>query len=65
MARDVSDRRARRLHLTDKGRKIVSQSRPAWAKAQRQVVRAVGLEEAAALNAALDRTLEKLREKVR
>ena len=57
---DPRDRRARRLRLTRKGRAALEQARPAWARAQRQIEQALGGAEAAALNDALDRALERL-----
>jgi DNA-binding MarR family transcriptional regulator len=57
---DRRDRRARCLHLTASGRKAYEQAKPAWARAQRHIERALGGLEAPALNAALDRVLERL-----
>ena len=57
---DRSDKRARCLHLTAAGRDAFEKARPAWARAQRHVERALGELETPALNAALDRVLEKL-----
>ena len=62
LARDVNDRRARRLHLTEAGRKAFAAAGPAWARAQRQIEQALGEDETPALNAALDRVLERLAE---
>ena len=62
VARDPQDRRSRRLHLTDEGRRALASARPAWARAQRQIERALGQEEAFGLNAALDAALDKLRD---
>ena len=60
LAQDPRDRRARRLYLTAAGRAAFESARPAWARAQRQVQQALGAAETPALNAALDRVLERL-----
>lgn len=60
MKADKRDRRSRCLHLTARGRAAFEQAVPAWVRAQRRVERALGGSEAAALNEALDRVLEKL-----
>lgn len=57
---DREDKRSRCLHLTPAGLRAHEAARPAWARAQRQVERALGELETPALNAALDRVLEKL-----
>jgi DNA-binding MarR family transcriptional regulator len=57
---DRRDRRARRLHITPRGRKTFARAEPGWSRAQRHIERALGEVEAPALNAALDRVLEKL-----
>jgi DNA-binding MarR family transcriptional regulator len=62
LAADPRDRRARRLHLTAAGRQAFEDAKPAWARAQRQIEQALGAAETPALNAALDRVLEKLAE---
>ncbi len=59
-APDPNDKRSRSLHLTDKGRDAYAEARPAWAKAQRQIEQALGADDASALNAALDRMLDRL-----
>jgi DNA-binding MarR family transcriptional regulator len=57
---DPTDRRARRLHLTDKGRATLAEARPTWAEAQRHIENTVGGTEILALHTALDRMLERL-----
>ena len=57
---DRRDRRTRRLHVTPSGRKAFARAKPGWSRAQRHIERALGEVEAPALNAALDRVLEKL-----
>ena len=57
---DLRDKRSRCLHLTTSGRQAFAAAKPAWARAQRQIERALGEAETPALNAALDRVLEKL-----
>ena len=57
---DRRDRRARRLHVTPRGRKAFESAKYGWSRAQRHIERALGEVEAPALNAALDRVLEKL-----
>jgi DNA-binding MarR family transcriptional regulator len=59
LAPDPADRRARSLHLTEKGRNLLREARPAWARAQRHVEEVFGTRSTGALNAALDRMLEK------
>jgi DNA-binding MarR family transcriptional regulator len=59
LAPDPADRRARSLHLTEKGRNLLREARPAWARAQRHVEEVFGTGSTGALNAALDRMLEK------
>ena len=56
---DPADRRARSLHLTEEGREVLRAARPAWARAQRHVEEVFGSTDTGALNAALDRMLEK------
>jgi DNA-binding MarR family transcriptional regulator len=56
---DPEDRRSRSLHLTDAGREALRAARPAWARAQRHVEEVLGNADAAVLNAALDRALER------
>jgi len=57
---DENDKRSRCLHLTASGRAAFEQAVPAWVRAQRRVEEALGGPETAALNAALDRALERL-----
>src|SRR6266516_701661 len=57
---DPADRRARSLRLTEKGRAALRAARPAWARAQRHVEEVLGNADAAVLNSALDRVLERL-----
>jgi DNA-binding MarR family transcriptional regulator len=54
------DRRARSLQLTANGRKVFAHAKPGWVRAQRQIEEAFGKIETPALNAALDRVLERL-----
>jgi DNA-binding MarR family transcriptional regulator len=60
MAPDPQDRRARVLHLTDKGRAALAKAKPAWAKAQRQIEQAFGHKDTAQLHAQLERLVERL-----
>ena len=57
---DRYDRRARSLGLTIKGRRVLESAKPGWASAQRHIERVLGEIETPALNAALDRVLERL-----
>jgi DNA-binding MarR family transcriptional regulator len=57
---DVSDRRARTLHLTAGGRKALERARPAWARAQRDIEAAYGAGELKALHAMLERVLARV-----
>jgi DNA-binding MarR family transcriptional regulator len=57
---DRRDRRARSVELTGNGRKALERARPGWVRAQRHVERLFGELETPALNAALDRVLERL-----
>lgn len=59
-APDPNDRRSRCLHLTATGRKVYSGAKPAWARAQRHVDKALGVVDGPVLNAMLDRVLERL-----
>ena len=59
LASDPADRRARSLHLTERGRNLLREARPAWARAQRHVEKVFGTNNTGALNAALDRMLER------
>lgn len=59
-AADPHDRRARRLHLTQRGRDAFDAARPAWRRAQRQVEESFGPANTAALNTSLDRMLDRL-----
>jgi DNA-binding MarR family transcriptional regulator len=62
LARDPRDKRARRLHLTDKGRQAFERAKPAWARAQRHIETALGERDTPALNTALDHVVERLAE---
>lgn len=57
---DPSDKRARRLHLTSAGRAAFDKAKPAWTRAQKHIERTLGEVATPALNAALDRVIEKL-----
>jgi len=57
---DRRDKRSRCLHLTASGRAAFETAKPAWVRAQRRIEQALGGAETSALNAALDRVLEKL-----
>ena len=57
---DVRDRRSRRLGITPEGCAAVEAARPAWAEAQRRIEASLGPDDTAALNAALDRVLDRL-----
>ena len=57
---DRHDKRSRRLHLTASGRAAFESAKPAWVRAQHHIEQALGGAETSALNAALDRVLEKL-----
>ena len=59
MAPDPDDRRSRSLRLTEKGREVLRAARPAWARAQHHVEEVLGNADAAVLNGALDRMLER------
>lgn len=60
LAPDPRDRRARRLYLSEAGRRAFRRAKPAWARAQLSLERALGEEDAPILNAVLDRVLERL-----
>jgi len=60
LAADPRDRRSRRLRLTDQGRALLTEARPAWIEAQRHIEDALGPSAAPALHAALDHMLERL-----
>jgi DNA-binding MarR family transcriptional regulator len=60
LAPDPLDRRARRLHITDSGRKAHAIAQPAWAAAQRNLEQTLGGRDAQVLNRMLDRVLERL-----
>jgi DNA-binding MarR family transcriptional regulator len=62
MKPDRYDKRSRCLHLTAEGRAAFDNAKPAWMRAQRHIEKALGGAEASALNAALDRVLERLAE---
>lgn len=57
---DRRDRRARSLQLTACGRKVLERARSGWVRAQCHIERVIGDLETPALNAALDRVLERL-----
>src|SRR5262245_11475927 len=57
---DRRDRRARSLQLTANGRKVFEKAKPGWLRAQRHLEELFGKFETPALNAALDRVLERL-----
>jgi DNA-binding MarR family transcriptional regulator len=57
---DRRDKRSRCLHLTASGRAAFENAKPGWVRAQRHVEQALGGAETSALNAALDRVLERL-----
>jgi DNA-binding MarR family transcriptional regulator len=57
---DRRDRRARCLHLTTSGRRAFERAKPGWARAQGHIEQVLGDIETPALNAALDRVLERL-----
>jgi DNA-binding MarR family transcriptional regulator len=57
---DRRDRRARSLQLTAKGRKVFEKAKPGWVRAQHHIEELFGKIETPALNAALDRVLERL-----
>jgi DNA-binding MarR family transcriptional regulator len=57
---DRRDKRSRCLHLTASGRAAFESAKPAWVRAQRHIEQALGGAETSALNAALDRVLERL-----
>jgi DNA-binding MarR family transcriptional regulator len=60
LAPDPRDRRARRLHLTDAGRAAFAKAKPAWTRAQLNVEQMLGDRDGPALNAVLDRVLQRL-----
>jgi DNA-binding MarR family transcriptional regulator len=60
MKADARDKRSRCLHLTASGRAAFEDAKPGWVRAQRRIEEMLGGAEAAALNAALDRVLERL-----
>ena len=62
LERDAHDRRARSLHLTPAGRAAFAAAVPAWERAQRHIEQALGASDAPALDAVLDRVLERLAE---
>ena len=57
---DRRDKRARSLGLTLKGRNAFEKAKPGWVGAQRHIEQVFGETETPALNAALDRALERL-----
>jgi DNA-binding MarR family transcriptional regulator len=62
MRPDRHDKRSRCLHLTAVGRAAFENAKPAWVRAQRHIEKVLGGAESSALNAALDRVLERLAE---
>ncbi|HEU0060363.1 MAG TPA: MarR family winged helix-turn-helix transcriptional regulator [Hyphomicrobiaceae bacterium] len=60
LAPDPADRRARRLKLTDDGRRRLARAKPAWKSAQLYLEQVLGKSDAPALNAVLDRALARL-----
>jgi len=62
---DPRDRRARRLHLTEEGRRRLAKAKPAWQEAQLYLERVLGQSDGPALNAVLDRVLARLAEQPR
>ena len=60
LAPDPRDRRSRCLHLTARGRAAFDRAVPEWMRAQRHIEKTLGVPNAAALNAALDRMLDLL-----
>jgi DNA-binding MarR family transcriptional regulator len=60
LAPDLNDRRARRLHLTEAGRAAFFAAKAGWTEAQRKIEATLGVGDAAALNASLDRVLDLL-----
>ena len=62
---DPRDRRARRLHLTEAGRRRLAKAKPAWQAAQLYLERVLGQSDGPALNAVLDRVLARLAEEPR
>jgi DNA-binding MarR family transcriptional regulator len=62
MKPDRNDKRSRCLHLTAGGRAAFENAKPAWVRAQRHIEKVLGGAESSALNAALDRVLERLAE---
>ena len=57
---DADDQRSRRLHLTAAGRKAYQRAKPAWARAQREIDKALEDAGAPTLNKVLDRVLDRL-----
>lgn len=60
LAPDPNDRRSRCLRLTRTGRAILSLAKPAWARAQRHIDKALSDAGVPQLNATLDRVLQHL-----
>ena len=60
LAVDAGDRRSRLLAVTERGRALFEQARPAWQTAQQQFEKSFGRDEAAALRALL-RTVTRTR----
>ena len=57
---DKDDGRVRKLRLTPAGRATLERAMAGWRAAQDQIATALGVEETKALNAALDRALDRL-----
>jgi len=57
---DPTDQRSRCLHLTAAGRAAYQRAKPAWARAQRKIDKALEDAGTPALNKMLDRVLERL-----
>ncbi len=57
---DRDDGRVRKLKLTPQGRAALERAMAGWRAAQSQIAAALGADEMKALNAALDRALERL-----
>ncbi len=60
VAPDSDDRRRRAIFLTDSGRGALRMAYPLWQEAQARLERYLGGDELSRLNAALDRSLERL-----
>lgn len=60
LAPDPNDRRSRCLKLTEQGRAAYAEAKPAWVRAQQRIEKALGVQDAVALSALLDRALDQL-----